>query len=71
MLEKHLSVSTYNLQIFLLKEQAVKEGTKIYSHYTFEQEILKKDFIIMNQKSKWKVTNNAEKDFFKFLNNTT
>ena len=24
--------------------------TKIYSHYTFEQEIFKRDFVLMNQK---------------------
>lgn len=45
--------------------------TKTYSHYTFEQEILKKDFIIINQKSKRKATNNVEKEFSKLLNNST
>ena len=43
----------------------------IYSHYNLEQEILNKDFIIMNQKSKEKPTNNVEKEFSKLLHNST
>lgn len=43
----------------------------IYSHYNLEQEILKKDFIIIKQKSKEKPINNVEKEFSKLVNNST
>ena len=35
----------------LLKEHKIKV-TKLYSHNTFEQERFKKDFILMNQRSR-------------------
>ena len=44
--------------------------TKIYEHYTFEQSKFKKEFVIMNQKSKQKSSTSAEKDFFKLPNNS-
>ena len=44
--------------------------TKIYSHFTFEQEAFKKNFILMNQKSRQNTKNSIEKDFFKLINNS-
>ena len=44
--------------------------TYIYAHYTFEQSKFKKDFVVMNQKSRQTATSNAEKDFYKLLNNS-
>ena len=44
--------------------------TKIYSLYTFEQESFKRDYIIMNQKSRQKAKDSVEKDFFKILNSS-
>ena len=38
--------------------------TYIYEHYTFEQSKFKKDFMVMNQKSRQKETSSVEKDFF-------
>ena len=35
--------------------------TKLYAHYTFEQEKFKKDFILMNQRSRLTAINSAEK----------
>ena len=43
--------------------------TKLYSHFTFEQEAFKKDFVLMNQKSRQNAKNNIEKDFYKLMNN--
>ena len=44
--------------------------TKLYSHFTFEQEAFKKDFVLMNQKSRQNAKNSIEKDFYKLMNNT-
>ena len=44
--------------------------TYIYAHYTFEQSKFKKDFVVMNQKSRLTATSNVEKDFYKLLNNS-
>ena len=42
--------------------------TKIYSHYTFEQEYFKKQFILMNQRSRQNAKNSIEKYFYKLMN---
>ena len=44
--------------------------TKIHAHLTFEQSIFKRNFILMNQKSRQLSKNNVEKDFFKLMNNS-
>ena len=44
--------------------------TKLYSHFTFEQSRFKRDFILMNQKSRQTTKNAIEKDFHKLLNNS-
>ena len=43
---------------------------KIYSHYTFEHECFKKNFILMNQRSRQNAKNSIEKDFYKLMNNS-
>ena len=43
--------------------------TNIYTHYTFEQERFKKNFILKNQKSGQNAKNSVEKDFYKLINN--
>ena len=35
-----------------LIERAGRKVTKIYSHYTFNQEKVKKDYVLMNQRSR-------------------
>ena len=42
----------------------------IYEKFTFEQSKFKKDFVVMNQKSRQKATSSVEKDFYKLLNNS-
>ena len=41
----------------------------IYSHYTFEQSKLKKDFVIMNQISRQNAKTSVEKDFYTLISN--
>ena len=43
--------------------------TKVYSHFTFEHERYKGDFILMNQKLRQNAKIFVEKVFFKLLNN--
>ena len=43
--------------------------TKIHAHLTFDQAPFKKKIILMNQKSRQELKTNAEKDFYKLMNN--
>ena len=45
-------------------------GTKIHAHLTFDQSPFKKKIILMNQKSRQESKTNAEKDFYKLMNNS-
>ena len=56
--------------LFPLIKRAGWLVTKIYEHYTFEQSKFKKEFVIMNQKSKQKSSTSVERDFFKLPNNS-
>ena len=53
---------------FLIKRASWKV-TKLYSHFTFEQDTIKKDFVLMNQKSRQNAKNDIEKNFYKLMNN--
>ena len=53
---------------FLIKRAGWKV-TKLYSHFRFEQDTFKKDFVLMNQKSRQNAKNDIEKNFFKLMNN--
>ena len=44
--------------------------TKIHTHFTYKQSRFKRDFILMNQKSRQLSKNDVEKDFFKIMNNS-
>ena len=44
--------------------------TKTHSHLTFERSRFKRNFILMNQKSRQESTNSVEKDFYKLMNNS-
>lgn len=43
--------------------------TKIYSHFTFEQDAFKKDFVLHNQKEQKNVKRYIDKDFYNLMNN--
>ena len=53
---------------FLIKRAGWKV-TKLYSQFTFEQDSFKKDFVLMNQKSRQNAQNDIEKNFYKLMNN--
>ena len=53
---------------FLIKRAGWKV-TKLYSHFTFEQDTFKKDFVLMNQKSRQNAKNDIEENFYKLMNN--
>ena len=53
----------------LLIKRARWRVTKLYSHFEFEQDAFKKEFVLMNQTSRQNAKNNIEKDFFKLMNN--
>ena len=43
--------------------------TKIYSHFTFEQDMFKTEFVLHNQKEQQDAKTDIEKDFYKLMNN--
>ena len=43
--------------------------TKLYKHFYFDQEIFKRNFILMNQKARQEARDKVESDFCKLLNN--
>ena len=53
---------------FLIKRAGWKV-TKLYSHFTFEQDTIKKEFVLMNQKARQHAKNDIEKNFYKLMNN--
>ena len=53
---------------FLIKRAGWKV-TKLYSHFTFEQDSFKKEFVLMNQRSRQNAKNDIEKNFYKLMNN--
>ena len=63
-------ITLYAEDIYFLVTRARWLVTHIYAHYAFEQSKFKKDFVIMNQKSRQKASTKVEKDFYKLLNNS-
>ena len=66
--EKCIPLYIEDLQ-FLIK-RAGWIVTKLYSHFTFEQDKIKKDFVLMNQYSRQNAKNDIEKNFYKLMNNS-
>ena len=69
-LEEKKFILLYAEDLHFLIKRAGSLVTCIYKHYTFEQSKFKKDFVVMNQKSRQKATTSVEKDFLKLLNNS-
>ena len=42
---------------------------KLYSHFTFEQDCFKKEFVLSNRKSRQNAKNKIQKKFYKLMNN--
>ena len=60
MLEKRF-IPLYLEHLSILIRKTGWRVTKIYSHYTFQQERFNRDYLIMNQKSRQNAKNNVEK----------
>ena len=61
---EHYSKQVQPLHLEHLKILIGRAGwkvTKLYVHYTFEQEKFKKDFILMNQRSRLTAINSVKK----------
>ena len=43
--------------------------TKLYSHFTFEQDCFKKEFVLSNQKSRQNAKTDIEKKIYRLINN--
>ena len=67
--EKKL-IPLYPEHLLFLIKRAGWLVTYIYEPYTFKQSKCKKDFVVMNQKSRQKATTPVERDFSKLLNNS-
>ena len=66
---KKYSSNVLELFCFVIK-RAGWHITKVYLHFTFEQECFKKNFILVNLKSRQEAKNFIEKDFYKLMNNS-
>ena len=69
MLEKAF-ISLYLQHIYFVMKRARLLVTKIDSPYTFDQELLDKNLILMNQKPRQEAKIDEEKDFYQLLNNS-
>ena len=69
-LRKKKFIPLYAEDLHFLIKKAGWLVTHIYEHYTFEQSKFKKDFVIMNEKSRQLATSSQERDFFKLLSNS-
>ena len=70
MLEKVSPDDQIGCHLNFVIKQAGWRVTKIYSHFTFEQECFENNFILMNQKSRQEAKNSIEKDFYKLTSNS-
>ena len=60
----------YLEHLYLVIKQAGWRVTKIYLHFTFEKKCFKKNFILINQKSRQEAKHSIEKDFYKLMSNS-
>ena len=60
----------YLEHLIILIDRAGWKVTKLYAHYTFEQETFKKVFISMNQRSRQTAKSSVEKNLKIFLINS-
>ena len=62
-------IRLYLEDLSLLIKRCCWRVTKIYTHYTLEQARFKRDFVLMNQKSRQNAKNAIKKDYFKLMSN--
>ena len=69
-LNEKIFVPLYAEELYFLTTRAGWKVTRIYEHYTFKQDTLKKDFVVMNQNARKTAKTKVEKDFYNLLNNS-
>ena len=69
-LKEKIYFPLYAEDLYFLTTRTGWEVTKIYEHYTFKQDRLKKDFVVMNLNAGKTANSKVEKDFYKLLNNS-
>ena len=62
-------IPLYRKDLRFLIKRASWIVTKLYSHFTFEQDCFKKEFVLSNQKWRQNAKNDIEKFFYKLMNN--
>ena len=68
--KKHcFAVSLYLKDLRFLIKRAGWIVTKLYSHFTFEQDYFKEEFALSNQKSRQNAKNDIEKKIYELMNN--
>ena len=69
-MDKKIFIPLYAEHLHFLIKRCGWLVTKIYSHFTFEQAMFKKEFVIMNQVLQQNAKTGVEGDFFKLMNNS-
>ena len=69
-LNKKIFVNLYGEDLYFLTTPGGWRVTKIYEHYTYKQDTIKRDFVVMNQNARKTAKTKVEKDFYKLLNNS-
>ena len=69
-LKEKIFLPLYAEDLYFLTTRAGWKVTRIYEHYTFKQDTLKKDFVVMNQNARKTAKTKVEKDFYKLLDNS-
>ena len=69
-LNKKIFINLYAEDLYFLTTRCGWKVTKINNHYTFKQDTVKKDFVVMNQNARKIAKTKVEKDFYKLLNNS-
>ena len=66
-LKDKIHVPLYAEDLYFLTTRAGWKVTKIYEHYMFKQDTIKKDFVVMNQNARKTAKSKVIKDFYKLL----
>ena len=69
-LKKKININLYAEDLYFLTTRAGWKVTKIHDHFTFKQDTLKWDFILMNQSAQKTAVTSVQKDFYKLLNSS-
>ena len=68
-MDKKFLVPLYAEHLKFLMERCCLKVNKIHQHFTFRQEMFKKDFLISNQVARQNAKTPMEKNFYKLMNN--